>query len=208
MEYELALKQDPKSEAETRWIRCLRESKLAKIVAMSAVSEKVSLGQFLTAYAECKPYYELLNGEAVQKALPTKLHAILQGVLYIMLRELGFRSMTELTLAISETWEPTPDVCGLLGPDDGEPYPVKPIAVVIEVLSPRDPFTRVIQKCRRYSAWGVPDVLVFDPIGREAWHWDVAADDSVRFTESYSFQSKAVELSVAEVFRRFDAELG
>lgn len=167
----------------------------------------VTLERFRAAYAECKPYYELLNGEAVQKALPTKLHAILQGVLYMVLRELGFRSMTELTLAMSETWEPTPDVCGLLGLDDGAPYPVKPIAVVIEVLSSRDPFTRIIQKCRRYSAWGVPDVLVFDPIGREAWHWDMAVDDLVRFRESYLFKSKAVGLSVDEVFRRFDAEL-
>ena len=54
----------------------------ANIVAMSAVTDKVTLEQFRAAYAEYKPYYELLNGEAVQKALPTKLHAILQGVLY------------------------------------------------------------------------------------------------------------------------------
>jgi hypothetical protein len=90
---------------------------------MSAVSAKVSLSQFRAAYGDCKPYYELLNGEPVQKTLPTKIHAILQGILYLVLRDLGFQSMTELTLAISETWEPTPDDRGLLGPDDGEPYP-------------------------------------------------------------------------------------
>ena len=174
---------------------------------MRAASDKITLEQFQAAYAEFKPYYELLDGEAVQKTLPAKLHAILQGVLYIVLRELGFQSMTELTLAISETWEPTPDVCGLLGPDDGEPYPTKPIPVVIEVLSPRDPFTRVIQKCRKYSAWGIPDILVFDPIGREAWHWDTTADDLVRFKQAYSFRSKPADLNLAEVFRRLDAEL-
>jgi len=174
---------------------------------MSAATATVTLEQFRTAYAESKPYYELLNGEAFQKALPTKLHSILQGVLFIVLKQLGFRSMTELTLAISETWEPTPDVCGLLGPDDGEPYPTKPIPVVIEVLSPRDPFTRVIQKCRRYAEWGIPDILVFDPVGREAWHWDKMADDLVRFHQAYSFKSKSAELHLADVFERFDAEL-
>jgi len=115
--------------------------------------------------------------------------------------------MTELTLAISETWEPTPDVCGMLGPDDGEPYPTKPIAVVIEILSPRDSFTRVIQKCRKYSSWGVPDILVFDPIGCEAWRWDATADDVVRFKQIYSFKSQAAELSLTEVFQRLRAEL-
>lgn len=135
---------------------------------MSAVSEKVTLAQFRSTYADCKPYYELLDGQPLQKALPTQLHAILQGVLYLVLRELGFRSMTELTLAISETWEPTPDVCGLLERHDGKPYPTKPVAVVIEVLSPRDPFNRVTEKCRRYCEWGVADILVFDPVGRQA----------------------------------------
>jgi Uma2 family endonuclease len=170
------------------------------------VAAKVTLEHFREAYAECKPYFELLNGEPVQKALPTKLHATLQGILYTLLRELGFQSMTELTLAISDTWEPTPDVCGLLGTDDDEPYPTKPIPVVIEILSPRDPFTRVIQKCRKYTEWGIPDILVFDPVGREAWHWDTSADDLVHVRQSYLFQSKPVVLSLAEVFRRLDAE--
>ena len=78
---------------------------------------------------------------------------------------------------------------GLLGPDDGEPYPTKPIPVVIEILSPRDAFTRVIQKCRQHSAWGIPDVLVFDPMGREAWFWDTPTDDLVGFKQTYSFKS-------------------
>jgi Uma2 family endonuclease len=174
---------------------------------MSAATATVTLEHFREAYAESKPYYELLNGEPVQKGLPTKLHALLQGVLYIVLRQLGFQSMTELTLAISETWEPTPDVCGLLGPDDGEPYPTKPIPVVVEILSPSDPFTRVIQKCRRYSEWGIPDILVFDPIGREAWHWDTNADNLVRLKQAYSFKSKPAELNLAQVFELLDAEL-
>jgi Uma2 family endonuclease len=177
------------------------------MIFMSAVTEKATLEQFRTAYAECKPYYELLNGEAVQKALPANLHAALQGVLYLVLRELGFRSRTELTLAISESWEPTPDVCGLLEPDSGEPYPTKPVAVAIEVLSPRDPFTRVIQKCRKYAEWGIADILVFDPSGREAWHWDNKGDDLVRCKQIYSFKSKLAELNLVEVFRRLDSEL-
>ncbi len=48
---------------------------------MNLVAEKLTLEEFRTTYAECKPYYELLNGEAVQKALPANLHAALQGVL-------------------------------------------------------------------------------------------------------------------------------
>jgi Uma2 family endonuclease len=174
---------------------------------MNAVADKLTLEKFRATYTECKPYYELLDGEAVQKAVPTKRHSVLQNVFSFLLKDLGFKARPELTLAISESWEPTPDVCGVLGPDDDEPYPTRAVPVVIEILSPDDRFTRVVQKCRRYSQWGVPDILVFDPIGREAWYWDTASDNLARFKESYAFKSKPVELILADVFHRLDAEL-
>jgi Uma2 family endonuclease len=174
---------------------------------MNAVADKLTVEQFRATYADCKPYYELLDGEAVQKALPTEPHSILQTVLSFVLKEIGFRPRTELTLPISETWEPIPDVSGLLAPLGGKPYPTSPVPVVVEILSPGDPFTRVIQKCRRYAEWGIPDILVFDPNGREAWYWDTATDNLARFKQSYAFKSKPVELVLADVFRRLDAEL-
>ena len=50
-----------------------------------------------------------------------------------MLKELGFKSRPELTLAIDESWEPAPDVCGILGPEE-DPYPSHAVAAAIEVL--------------------------------------------------------------------------
>ncbi|MBV9505194.1 MAG: Uma2 family endonuclease [Acidobacteriia bacterium] len=173
---------------------------------MLALAEKLSRDPFRSKYAGEKPYYELLEGEAVQKAVPTRLHSILQFVLAVMLKELGFRSRPELTLAIDEFWEPTPDVCGILGPEE-DPYPTHAVAVAIEILSPDDRFTRVIHKCRKYAEWGVPDILVFDPAGREVWHWDGASGDLLRSNETYAFRSRPVELVLAEVFRRLDQEL-
>jgi|SRR5271170_2644111 len=173
---------------------------------MSAIAEKLTAKEFREKYAEAKPYCELLSGEAVQKALPTKLHSVLQFVLTMFLKELGYKPRPELTLAIDDSWEPTPDVCGVIGPEEG-PYPTRPVAVAIEVLSPDDRFTRVIQKCRRYAAWGVGDILVFDPVGREAWYWDTITGDLSRINESYSFHSRPVDLRLEDVFKRFDDEL-
>jgi Uma2 family endonuclease len=157
-------------------------------------------------YADRKPYFELLDGEAVQKALGTGLHSTLQFLLTLMLKELGFKPRPELTLAIDEAWRPIPDVCGIIGPAE-DPYPTQALAVAIEVLSPDDRFTRVIRKCRKYAEWGVKDILVFDPVGREAWYWDAVAGDLTRIKDSYRFQSRPVELAPEEVFRRFDDEL-
>jgi Uma2 family endonuclease len=123
-----------------------------------------------------------------------------------MLKELGFKSRPELTLAISESWEPTPDVCGILGPEE-DPYPTHAVAVAIEVLSPDDRFTRVIAKCRKYAEWGIQDILVFDPIGREAWFWDAVGGDLIRAKEIYRFRSRPADLKLRDVFGRLDEEL-
>jgi len=118
-----------------------------------------------------------------------------------------YSSRRPSALAISSSWEPVPDVTGELESDNEEPYPTHAVAVAIEILSPSDPFTHVIRKCRHDAEWGVDDILVFDPIGCEAWYWDNAADDLARVNERYAFKSKPVELTLAEVFRRLDAKL-
>lgn len=174
---------------------------------MGAVSEKLTAGTFHELYADRKPYFELLDGEAVQKALGTRLHSVLQLLLCVMLEELGFECRPELTLAIDEAWRPIPDVCGIAGLEEDDPYPTHAVAVAIEVLSPNDRFTRVIQKCRKYAQWGIKDILVFDPVGREAWYWDAVAGDLTHIKDSYRFQSRPVELIQKEVFRRFDDKL-
>lgn len=161
---------------------------------------------FRERFAQHKPTYELLDGVPVQKTLPTRLHSILQFVLAVLLKEIGFKSRPELTLAIDDAWEPTPDVCGILGAEE-DPYPTHAIAVAIEVLSPDDRFTRVIQKCRKYAEWGIPDILVYDPVGREVWHWDTVTGGLRESRDSYQFKSLPVTISHSEVFRRLDEEL-
>jgi Uma2 family endonuclease len=68
--------------------------------------------------------------------------------------------------------------------------------------------TRVIRKCRKYAEWGVQEILVYDPVGREAWYWDTVTGDLIRTKDSYRFHSLPVELIQTEVFRRLDEELG
>lgn len=172
---------------------------------MGTIAEKLTAERFRELFIDEKPYFELLDGEAVQKSLATDLHSILQFVLCLILKELGFKSRPELTLDIDESWQPIPDVCGITGPEQS-PYPTHAVDVAIEVLSPKDPFSRVVKKCRRYAEWGVKDILVFDPTEREAWYWDSAANSLTSIQETYRFNSRPVELTLAEVFRRLDDE--
>jgi Uma2 family endonuclease len=170
------------------------------------LQEKLSRERFRELYGDRKPAFELIDGEPEQKALGSKKHSRLQWILGVMLEELGFEICPELTLAISETWEPIPDLAGVLGPETDEVYQSEPPAVVIEILSPSDRFTPLDAKCRKYAEWGVPDILAFDPVRRMAWRWDRATDGLARF-ETYRFSSRADgELSLLEVFQRLDAK--
>ncbi len=173
---------------------------------MGVATEKLTSKRFRELFDDEKPYFELLDGEAVQKSLASNLHSILQLVLCLMLRELGFKSRPELTLDIDDFWQPIPDVCGSIGPVE-HPYPTHAVAVAIEILSPKDPFTRVVRKCKKYAQWGVQDILVFDPLAREAWYWDGPAGNLARIEETYSFRSRIASLKVSDVFRRMDDEV-
>ena len=173
---------------------------------MGVVAEKLTSKRFRELFNDEKPYFELLDGEPVQKVLGTNLHSILQFILSLMLLELGFRPQPELTLDIDDFWQPIPDVCGTIGPVE-DPYPAHAIAVAIEILSPKDPFTRVVRKCKKYAEWGVQDILVFDPLAREAWYWDGSAANLARIAEIYTFRSRVASLTLSDVFRRMDDEV-
>ncbi len=109
---------------------------------------------FDARYGAEKPYFEYWDGEAVQKAMPTRLHSAVQKILVRLLDGLGFDSGQEITLKLDPDYEPVPDV---IAAEDRieDPYPTAPFEVVVEILSPEDSFSRVLRKCRLYAAWGI-----------------------------------------------------
>ncbi|MGA3238557.1 MAG: Uma2 family endonuclease [Bryobacteraceae bacterium] len=142
---------------------------------MPAVADqKLSIEEFHARYDGEKPYYEYWNGEAVQKSMPTLLHGLIQGILLRLLSGIGYVSASEVTLNLDPAYEPVPDVIANDGPI-GDPYPTSPFDMAIEILSPKDPFSRVLRKCRLYERWGIRRILVIDPVERLVWHFEHGA---------------------------------
>jgi Uma2 family endonuclease len=139
---------------------------------MPAVAErKLSLQDFHARYDGEKPYFEFWDGEAVQKAMPTRLHGLIEEILVQLLRALGFDPGSEITLKLDSAYQPIPDVIAAEG-RLGNPYPTEPFEVVIEILSPEDSFSRVLRKCRLYEKWGIRQVVVVDPQERMIWAFE------------------------------------
>jgi Uma2 family endonuclease len=142
---------------------------------MPVVEErKLSLEEFHDRYGGEKPYFEYWDGEAVQKSMPTRLHGLIQKILMTLLDALGYDSGAEITLKLDPTYEPIPDVIAAEGGIE-DPYPTQPFELAMEILSPDDPFSRVLRKCRLYAKWGIRQVVVVDPKARLIWSFENGA---------------------------------
>jgi len=142
------------------------------VAVVPAVKErKLSLEEFHNRYSGEKPYFEYWDGEAVQKSMPTRLHALIQKILVGLLDAMGFDSGQEITLKLDPAYEPIPDVIAADGRIE-DPYPTEPFEVAIEILSPQYPFSRVLRKCRLYEKWGIRQVVVVDPQARLVWSYE------------------------------------
>lgn len=122
---------------------------------MATAIHLLTLEDFHHRYAGQKPYYEYWFGEAIQKTVGTRLHGVLQRIIAELLLCAGYKTSTELELRIDPQWEPVPDVAGSLKSIHGR-YPTEPVDVVVEILSPGDPMSRLIEKCRNYIRIGIP----------------------------------------------------
>ena len=139
---------------------------------MPALAEqRLSLEEFHARYDGEKPYHEYWNGEAVAKAMPTRLHALVQHVLVQLLFSLCFDAGSEITSKLVAEYEPIPDVIAAEWHLQS-PYPTTPVEVAIEILSPEDAFSRVSKKCRLYADWGIRQVVVIDPEDRLIWRYE------------------------------------
>ena len=147
-----------------------------------------------------KPYREYRDGVVSQKAMPTKLHSIIQRVLMTALQNQGAQAFPELTLRISASKYLVPDVA--VAGDFPGPYPTDPVQLCCEILSPEDRIGTMLAKCEEYHAWGVPFCWVIDPVKRTAWEYHLGAEP-VHVTEKLN--AGDLSISVNELFAALPA---
>jgi Uma2 family endonuclease len=161
----------------------------------------LTLEEFERQYGDRKPYHEYWFGGAIPKAMPVKLHGLLQKILMLLLDSIGFESIPELRVKISSDVQPLPDVIATSSSIPGD-YPTEPFDVAIEILSPSDALQYVMRKCRVYSNWGIKQVFVFDPEDKTAYEWN-HAKGSLTTIDALRFEGKQ-EISVEKIWAELD----
>ncbi len=143
---------------------------------MVTAVQQLSLQDFLEL-SEDGVTYELVDGQAVPKMSPKKFHARLTRIflsqLTVWAGESG-EAFPELAVTLtrhSETWVPVPDVLYLSRErfpsdwDEDGPCSIAP-DLVIEIISPGQPFGQLSRKAEDYIEAGVKRVWVVDSKAR------------------------------------------
>ena len=167
----------------------------------TVVAGSVSVEEYLrTTY---KPACDYIDGVLRPKPLATWKHGVIQGQSSTVVNvDKRYRAASELTVRIREGQYLVPDVGVQLRGAIQDPYPTKPIALCIEILSPEDRFAEVLAKCDDYLAWGVPMTWIVDPDTRRAWQYAGHAPQEIAATGSLTAGELVV--SLRELFSVLD----
>ena len=139
---------------------------------------------------------EYRDGEIVERSLPTYLHGKVQGLLFAaFLGQENFFPCVETRMKVRTGLYLIPDVA-VFYPQEPEQVPETPPLVVIEVLSPDDRMTAVLEKLEEYRGWGVRHVWLVDPHARRMYAWDAG----LREVERLATAEVGVEIRAAEIF--------
>lgn len=194
-------------------------------LVMSPALQPLSTIADLLAIPEDERFHEIIDGELVQKAVPSGEHGDAQSAVVTKLKGPfqrrpggaqpgGWWIYTEVEVELSPTQVYRPDVVGWRRDRVPERPTGTPIAIrpdfVCEVLSPSNPGTDRVKKLNRYHQHGVPHYWIVDPVEESLsvfrWTADgyllvLAADREAR-VRAEPFE--AIEIAIATLFGEED----
>lgn len=172
-----------------------------------ARSTAISVEEYLhTSY---EPDCDYVNGELVERNVGESRHSLLQLILgvrlYALSGPLKFRVATELRMRMSASRFRIPDITVTLKSQRIEPVPTTPAFLCVEIVSPDDRMTRIIERVKEYLAFGVQHVWVIDPASRTAYSY--TADEGREVRDQLTTRNPDISISVPELFAELDEAL-
>ena len=142
---------------------------------------------------------EFVRGEVAERSMPNNSHSTLQ---FLILLQLGALAQSravfprpELRLKLATDLYRIPDI-SVFAKEPTDEVPSAPPLLIIEILSPDDRYSEVIEKLEEYQAWGVENIWVVDaPNRRLALYSAIGLQNVSSLTlPQYSFEITAVDL--------------
>jgi Uma2 family endonuclease len=144
------------------------------------------------------PDVDYVDGHLEERNVGEKEHGKLQLRIAVLLRRFGkVKAFIETRLQISPTRYRIPDVCAYDKEPDESVFTHPPL-LCVEVLSPEELMTRVMEVMHDYLSIGVPTVWVLDPVQKHAYFVDTAGLRPV--TDEIATADGRVRLTLDEIF--------
>ena len=136
---------------------------------MNAVLAKSQIGveEYLELVLDDRPEPDYVDGEVVERALPTPTHSEIQALLILMFAPLisrfGLLLRPEIRVRIQPHRFRVVDLAVFQGARPEGRYATAPPIVAIEIVSPDDRHSSLAHRLEDYRRWGVPNVWLVDP---------------------------------------------
>jgi Uma2 family endonuclease len=125
------------------------------------------------------PDREYVRGEIVERGTPDYPHGRMQvelGFRFIELRDSHHLfSCFSIRMRLAPDLYRIPDVAVFAGTEPDEEVPSRPPLLVVEIISPDDRYSEVLEKLAEYRQWGVSHIWVVDPHRRTLATYDAGA---------------------------------
>jgi Uma2 family endonuclease len=149
---------------------------------------------------EYRPDVDYLDGVLEKRNVGERDHAAWQLAVQLWFaqhaREWNTVGLPELRLQVSATRYRVADVAVL---DRSAPYeqvPTTPPLAVFEVLSPEDRLSRVRERLADYSAMGVREIWLIDPVSGSFERWE---DGQLVRREEFAMRDRGIGFGVQEI---------
>jgi Uma2 family endonuclease len=169
---------------------------------MEKVLAKTQIGveEYLALVFPDRPEPDYVDGEVVERALPTLIHAQIQALLVILfarlLPKVHLTLFTEPRLQIEPVRFRVADFAVFRGARPEGRYATTPPFVAVEIVSPDDRYSELTHRLEDYRRWGVQHVWLVDPELKRLYEYSEAGllqFPSLRLPE-FDFEISAQEL--------------
>jgi Uma2 family endonuclease len=129
----------------------------------------VSVEEYLHSSYEHDVDY--VDGRIEERGMPTREHRDCQFRVCLLLQQRGLKAYIETRVQTSETRYLVPDICAYAKKPAESIFTNAPL-LCVQVLSPDDQMSRVMDVVGDFLAMGVPVVWILDPVRKRAYTAD------------------------------------
>ena len=127
---------------------------------------QIGVEEYLDLVFEDRPEPDYVDGEVVERALPTPTHSEIQALLIILfvplISRFGLLLRPELRVQIRPRKFRVVDLAVFQGDRPEGRYATMPPLVAFEIVSPDDRYSELTERLEDYRQWGVPHIWLVD----------------------------------------------